>query len=811
MVNSQDEMAGNSVSGSSWCGFDLLRLSDADTEVLVTIGSSDRWDKNHLRRLRQSADLPGLVPVIDSDFASDGKPYAVTPVVEAPTLADRIPPSGSEWEECATITEAAARATHEAHLRGLFHGALSPDQIYVIDDDVAVSGIGLGLGGTPSADYATWVAPEVLDGSDATERSDVYSLGRILEASLGGSLEDVPRSIRRLIMWSSSDTPEARPPSALEFASILAEALGEDRRTYSPAFIPTADATDLASSASEAVAGFVPSESPAQSEGADAAGAAAAGAAAMAGGAAIGASMLGGDEPVTDVEETSAQTPADADTAAEPGADADTGVDTGTDTDIDTEAGITQEVPAGSVEGVAASGADAEGAEAADVNGEETAESDQGSVFDSRVYSEDTAAAGDEDDEEADVGYAVPAAAQTVDLDETFESDRRGNKAGILVGAILAAGLGVVAFQLLSSDDTSEVAGDGVDTVIDDEGEDAGDAVASPTTEEADAVDEEAATTVETTATTAETTTEETTATTAETTATTAETTATTAETTATTAETTTSTVAEEPDEVAAPAATVDGPIPADEAGVQVLHGIPGVVVDVYVDGEALAPGFTVGTIAGPAELPPGEYDIDIYAASDAPPPSAADRSDEPIISLTATIGAEPTTLVAHLDGEGNPTISAFVENLDSLDPATGRIELRHLAAAPAVQATIDGEDVNGLLEPGGTTAVVLDAGEHTIETSTADGTPVRTATINLADGELASVSIIGVAAEDTIEVVVQRYTGLSTAPAAVPTGDSNLLADGEDPTGLYILGAIASLMAVAGGLMMIRRSRRVL
>ncbi|MGB5759206.1 MAG: hypothetical protein WBM50_20000, partial [Acidimicrobiales bacterium] len=257
MVNTQDEMAGNSVAGSNWCGFDQLRLSDGPNAVYVTIGSPEKWDKAHLRRLRQSADLPGLVPVIDSDFASNGKPFAVTPVVDAPTLADRIPPSGSEWEDCAAITEAAARATHEAHLRGLFHGSLSPDQIHVIDNDVAVNGIGLGLGGTPSADYAHWVAPEVLDGGEATERSDVYSLGRILDASLGGSLEEVPRSVRRLIMWSSSDTPEARPPSALEFASILAEALGEDRKTYSPAFIPTAETTDLASTASESVAAFV--------------------------------------------------------------------------------------------------------------------------------------------------------------------------------------------------------------------------------------------------------------------------------------------------------------------------------------------------------------------------------------------------------------------------------------------------------------------------------------------------------------------------------------------------------------------------
>ncbi len=831
-MNTQDEMAGNSVAGSSWCGFDQLRLSDDANAVNVTIGSSDKWDKAHLRRLRQSADLPGLVPVIDSDFASDGKPFAVTPAVDSPTLADRIPPSGSEWEDCAAITEAAARATHEAHLRGLFHGSLSPDQIFVIDNDVAVNGIGLGLGGTPSADYAHWVAPEVLDGNDATERSDVYSLGKILDASLGGSLEDVPRSVRRLIMWSSSDTPEARPPSALEFASILAEALGEDRKTYSPAFIPTAETNDLASTASESVAAYVPSESSSISGTAVAAGA---GAAAVGG--AVAASVLGNtDEPDVDADaDLDADAIGDVDADVEnPDADADVDVDADTDADLDVDpdAVTTGEIPA--MESAAAATAEISDADIPDVDIDEP-------VFDSRRYSEEiNDAVADEDDD-----YEVPAAARTVDFDQRFEAERKGNKAGILVGAILAAGLGVVAYQLLNSDDNgTEASGNGETTdevveVLPDEEE-----AASPSTSEGETVTTQApATTVaddgeeaeESTATTVAGNTdgseEEDTATTSD------EGTATTAagatdgaeedgeegedDTTATTAaveedaeeaeETEEEAPAEETTEVAAPAVTVDGPITAEDAGVQVLHGIPGAEVDVYVNGEALAPGFTLGTIAGPAKLDPGSYDVDIYAASDSAPASASERSDDPLISETVTVGDDPATLVAHLDAEGNPVISAFVENLETLEAGTSRVELRHLAAAPAVQATIDGEDASGLLEPGKTTSVVLPAGEHTIETSTADGTPVKSATITVDDGELASISIIGSAEGGSIDVVVQRYTGLASAPQAVPTGNSNLLAAGEDPTGLYILGALTSLMALAGGFVMIRRNRRVL
>ena len=36
--------------------------------------------------LLKAGDLPGMVPIIDADFSADGKPFAVTPVVESVTV-----------------------------------------------------------------------------------------------------------------------------------------------------------------------------------------------------------------------------------------------------------------------------------------------------------------------------------------------------------------------------------------------------------------------------------------------------------------------------------------------------------------------------------------------------------------------------------------------------------------------------------------------------------------------------------------------------------------------------------------------------
>jgi len=199
---------------------------------------------------------------------------------------------------------------------------------------------------------------------------------------------------------------------------------------------------------------------------------------------------------------------------------------------------------------------------------------------------------------------------------------------------------------------------------------------------------------------------------------------------------------------------------------------------------------------------------VALFAAIDSPPVNADDRSDDALITQTVTVGGDPASLVAHLDGDGNPALSTFAEDLSTLPAGKSRIDLRHLAAAPGVELLVDGDPISDApLEPGEATSLVLDAGDHTIEARTPDG-PVKTATITVSDGELAAISFIG-SADNGIEVAVQRYTGLSSAPGGVPTGDSDLPAG--DLTSLYLLAALAALMAAAGGGLMIRRSRRVL
>ena len=49
-----------------------------------------------------------------------------------------------------------------------------------------------------------------------------------------------------------------------------------------------------------------------------------------------------------------------------------------------------------------------------------------------------------------------------------------------------------------------------------------------------------------------------------------------------------------------------------------VVHGIPGVPVDVYVNDNNQLPNFQPSTVAGPLTLPAGDYNIKIRPAGDA-------------------------------------------------------------------------------------------------------------------------------------------------------------------------------------------------
>ena len=132
----------------------------------------------------------------------------------------------------------------------------------------------------------------------------------------------------------------------------------------------------------------------------------------------------------------------------------------------------------------------------------------------------------------------------------------------------------------------------------------------------------------------------------------------------------------------------------ADAASrVFIVHGIPGVTVDVYAT-PAGAPIPAAATIASfqPKQIVdvtagPGSYDIRIYAAGANP------QSATPVIQVLGAAIPDNVELsiVAHLSGAGTPTATVYRNDNAPVAAGWARVSVRHSAQAPAVALTAGG------------------------------------------------------------------------------------------------------------------------
>ncbi|GCE11603.1 DUF4397 domain-containing protein [Tengunoibacter tsumagoiensis] len=105
-----------------------------------------------------------------------------------------------------------------------------------------------------------------------------------------------------------------------------------------------------------------------------------------------------------------------------------------------------------------------------------------------------------------------------------------------------------------------------------------------------------------------------------------------------------------------------------------VVHGIPGVPVDVYVNKKLMLSNFQPGTTAGPFNLPTGFYVIALYPVG-ANPATTAAIVNTPVGILSSL---NPTSIVARLDGRGKPTLQAIQESNDFvIFPGEGMVAVR--------------------------------------------------------------------------------------------------------------------------------------
>jgi len=236
---------------------------------------------------------------------------------------------------------------------------------------------------------------------------------------------------------------------------------------------------------------------------------------------------------------------------------------------------------------------------------------------------------------------------------------------------------------------------------------------------------------------------------------------------------------------------------------VTVIHGVPGLTVDVYVNGDATLTGFEPGTITDPLQLPPGDYELAVREAGSAP-------DSDPAISGSATLEAgQNVSIVAHLDAGGQPTLTVFANDTSQIEAGQSRVTVRHTAAAPAVDILAGGEPlISGLENPNEETATVP-AGSYPVAVAAAGTTdPVIGPTdLALEAGTAYAVYATGSLEAGNLDLLVQTWDGLGAAPSGVAAGTDGLAASGL-PAWVAVLMAFGAVL-VLGSTVAVARGRR--
>ena len=230
----------------------------------------------------------------------------------------------------------------------------------------------------------------------------------------------------------------------------------------------------------------------------------------------------------------------------------------------------------------------------------------------------------------------------------------------------------------------------------------------------------------------------------------------------------------------------------ADEtAQVVVVHGVPGLEVDVLVDGEAAITEFEFGDVVV-TDLPAGSYTLAV----------AATGTTQAVLTLEATLTAGTSvTVAAYLDTNGDPKLAAFANETG----ATG-IQPFHLANFGEVDILVGTDAVLEGVANGVTARIDVDGGT-TVEAVGIGAAGTGVAAIELGDvtvpaGKLVLAFAIGPDTDEDLPTVVVEVIDVITVEE-IPSGTGGQAA---------MLPLLVLSLALAGTILLVapRRATRV-
>ena len=118
-------------------------------------------------------------------------------------------------------------------------------------------------------------------------------------------------------------------------------------------------------------------------------------------------------------------------------------------------------------------------------------------------------------------------------------------------------------------------------------------------------------------------------------------------------------------------------------ASITLVHGIPNLPVDIYVNGGAPVEDVVFTTVA----TVPGKKGLNTVEIR----PANAPARSAPVLARSLYLRENQSkSVVAHLSESGQPKITVFANDQSPLAAGTARLTVRHTAAAPAVDIVAD-------------------------------------------------------------------------------------------------------------------------
>lgn len=240
----------------------------------------------------------------------------------------------------------------------------------------------------------------------------------------------------------------------------------------------------------------------------------------------------------------------------------------------------------------------------------------------------------------------------------------------------------------------------------------------------------------------------------------------------------------------------------AQDAEVTVVHAVPDATVDVYADGDPILEGFEPGTVSDTLTLPAGSYDLKVTEAG-------AGADGEALIEADGVEvpGGANASVVAHLDADGEPALTPFVNDTDEVDAGQARLTVRHTAAAPEVDVRAEEEPVvEGLANPD-EESLTTDAGTVSADVVLAgtEDVVIGPADLDLAEGGNTVVYAWGSADDENLDLIVQSVDGVHSAPDGVPGGTGGAAA--APPVALIAAVALGVTGLLVAGVAYTRRT----